>query len=89
MLLKSLSHGYKSVVDKLITYARDQFPGGQYWNHVSATKETPSKLKPNNGFCLGLNNSLPMFQTSTSSMVQIKKVDHNLTTCQIQNKKML
>lgn len=81
MLLKSLSHGCKSVVDKLITYARDQFPGGQYWNNVSATKETPSKLKPKHDFCLGLNDSLLMFQTSRSSMVQIKKVDHSLTTC--------
>ena len=89
MLLKCLSHGYKSVVDKLITYARDQFPGGQYWNHVSATKETLSKLEPNNDLCLGLNDSLLIFQTSRSSMVQIKKVDHSLTTCQIQNKKML
>ena len=89
MLLKSLSHGYKSVVDNLIPYARDQFPDGQYWNHVSATKETLSKLKPNNDFCLGLNDSLLMLQTSRSSMVQTKKVDYSLTTYQIQSKKML
>lgn len=81
MLLTRLSHGCKSMADKLITYAKDQLPGGRYWDPEPETKEILSKLEPNNDLCesiLGLNDYLftaipNMDQLTRSNMVQIKK----------------
>ena len=80
MLLTHLSHGCKSMAHKLITYARDQLPGGRYWDPEPETKEILNKLEPNNDLCesiLGLNDYLftaipNMDQLTRSNMVQIK-----------------
>ena len=81
LLLTRLSHGCKSMADKLITYAKDQLPDGRYWDPEPETKEILSKLEPNNDLCesiLGLNDYLftaipNMDQLTRSNMVQIKK----------------
>ena len=81
LLLTRLSHGCKSMADKLITYAKDQLPGGRYWDPEPETKEILSQLEPNNDLCesiLGLNDYLftavpNMDQLTRSNMVQIKK----------------
>ena len=81
MLLTRLSHGCKSMADKLLTYARDHLPGGRYWDPEPETKEILRKLEPNNDLCesiLGLNDYLftaipNMDQLTRSNMVQIKK----------------
>ena len=81
LLLTRLSHGCKSMADKLITYAKDQLPDGRYWDPEPETKEILSQLEPNNDLCesiLGLNDYLfttipNMDQLTRSNMVQIKK----------------
>ena len=73
-----LSHGCKSMANKLITYAKDQLPDGRYWDPEPETKEILSQLEPNNDLCesiLGLNDYLfttipNMDQLTRSNMVQ-------------------
>ena len=96
MLLTRLSHGCKSMADKLITYARDQLPGGRYWDPEPETKEILNKLEPNNDLCesiLGLNDYLftaipNMDQLTRSNIVQIKN-NKTMEWLDNQNKKIL
>jgi len=82
LLFPLVKLGAVCMKDKLCTYARNQLPGGKYWepedNH---TKKILTSLKPNNDLCesiLGLNDYLTtaipnMKQTTRSNMVMVKK----------------
>jgi len=78
--LTCLSNGC-SKKSKLANYAKDQLPGGKYWEPDADLEKVLSQLEPNNDLCesiLGLNDYLStampnMDQLTRSSMVQIKK----------------
>ena len=73
--------GAVKMVDKLHTYAKDQLPGGRYWEPESSIKKVLSELKPSNDLCesiLGLNDYLTtaipnLHQMARSNLVQMKK----------------
>jgi len=77
-LLKS---GSTSIKQKLLTYARNQLPGGIFWNPDPKVEAILKTLKPNNDVCesiLGLNDCLcsaipNMHQMSRSNLIQVKK----------------
>jgi hypothetical protein len=66
---------------KLTEYARNQLPGGRYWEPEPAIKAVLRNLKPNNDVCesiLGLNDYLTtavpnMHQMTRSNLVEMKK----------------
>ena len=66
---------------KLTEYARNQLPGGRYWEPEPAIKAVLRNLKPNNDVCksiLGLNDYLTiavpnMHQKTRSNLVEMKK----------------
>ena len=76
-----LTHGCVAMLAKLVSYAKDQLPGGRYWNLESNVKDILSNLPANNDLCeslLGLNDYLVtaipnMEQITRSGMVQVKK----------------
>ena len=66
---------------KLTEYAKNQLPGGRYWEPEPGVKAVLRNLKPNNDLCesiLGLNDYLStaipnMHQLTRSNLVEIKK----------------
>lgn len=76
-----LSSGATLMKEKLSSYARNQLPGGIYWDPDPSIKPILKSLKPNNDVCesiLGLNDylstALPnMHQMTKSNLVQVKK----------------
>ena len=66
---------------KLTEYARNQLPGGRYWEAEPAINAILRNLKPNNDLCeslLGLNDYLTtaipnMHQLTRSNLVEMKK----------------
>ena len=81
LLLPLLAVGATEMNSKLITYAKNQLPGGKYWNPEPAVEATLKRLKPNNDLCesiLGLNDYLTttipnLHQLTRSNMIQVKK----------------
>ena len=67
--------------EKLCTYARNQLPGGKYWDPDVSIRKVLVELKPSNDLCesiLGLNDylttSIPnLHQLGRSYLVQVKK----------------
>ena len=66
---------------KLSEYAKNQLPGGRYWEPEPAVKAVLRNLKPNNDICesiLGLNDYLTtaipnLHQMTRSNLVEMKK----------------
>ena len=66
---------------KLYTYAKNQLPGGKYWDPEVCVRKVLAELKPSNDLCesiLGLNDYLTtaipnLHQMSRSNLVQVKK----------------
>ena len=67
--------------EKLCSYAKDQLPGGQYWDADRSVKDVLCQLTPSNDVCesiLGLNDYLTtaipnLHKMSRSNLVQVKK----------------
>ncbi len=86
-LLSCIKNGAVMMKEKLLSYGRDQLPGGRYWNPDDAeTIDALKHLEPSNDLCesmLGLNDylctALPnMQQLTRSNLVEIKK-NHTMT----------
>jgi hypothetical protein len=66
---------------KLSSYAKNQLPGGRYWDPEPDLRSVLKSLKPNNDLCesiLGLNDHLfivmpNLHQISKSNLVQARK----------------
>ena len=73
--------GAAKMKEKLCTYARNQLPGGKYWDPKECVKKVLAELKPSNDLCesiLGHNDYLTtaipnLHQVSRSNLVQVKK----------------
>ena len=82
LLFPLLTAGVAEMKEKLCTYAKDQLPGGKYWDPEPAVEEVLRSIKPNNDLCesiLGLNDYLvtaipDMHQMSRSNLIQVKKI---------------
>ena len=80
-LTSLLVKGACSMREKLCSYAKDQLPGGLYWDPDENVKDILCQLKPSNDVCesiLGLNDYLTtaipnLHQMSRSNLVQVKK----------------
>ena len=80
-LLQLLASGASKMKAKLSTYAKNQMPGGKYWDPEPDVKKILKALKPNNDLCesiLGLNDYLSivmpnLHQMSKSNLVRAKK----------------
>ena len=81
-LYQLLVSGSIKMKEKLCTYAKNQLPGGRYWDpHDVVIKTQLSKIAPSNDLCesiLGLNDYLStkipnLNQRSISNLVEIKK----------------
>ena len=80
-LTSILIKGASNMREKLCSYAKDQLPGGQYWDADRSVKDVLCQLKPSNDVCesiLGLNDYLTtaipnLHQMSRSNLVQVKK----------------
>ena len=81
MLFPLLASGAEAMTKKLYTYAKNQLPGGLYWNPEEEVKEILKKLPPTNDLCeslLGLNDhlttSIPnLCQLTRSNLIESKK----------------
>ena len=81
LLFPLLTAGIAEMKEKLCPYAKDQLPGGKYWDPEPAVEEVLRSIKPNNDLCesiLGLNDYLVtaipnMHQMSRSNLIQVKK----------------
>ena len=81
LLYPLLTAGVAEMKEKLCTYAKDQLPGGKYWEPEPAVETILRSIKPNNDLCesiLGLNDYLVtaipnMHQMSRSNLIQVKK----------------
>ncbi len=73
--------GATAMKNKLSNYAKNQLPGGKYWEPEPAVEAVLKALKPNNDICesiLGLNDYLTtaipnMHQMTRSNLVEVKK----------------
>ena len=80
-LKEILINGVSKMKEKLSSYAKDQLPGGCYWEPDAQVKEILRELKPSNDVCesiLGLNDYLTtaipnLHQLARSNLVQVKK----------------
>ena len=80
-LTELLIKGASKMREKLASYAKDQLPGGCYWQPSEQIKDVLRELKPSNDACesiLGLNDylttALPnLSQMARSNLVQVKK----------------
>ena len=80
-LTSLLGKGASNMKKKLCSYAKDQLPGGCYWDPDDNVKAILCQLKPSNDVCesiLGLNDYLTtaipnLHQMSRSNLVQVKK----------------
>ena len=73
MTLEKISRGTRSMRDKLKSYAKDQLPGGKYWDPPPNVAKILEEIEPSNDVCesiLGLNDWL---QTSMPSASQLTK----------------
>ena len=81
LLYPLLVAGATKMNDKLIHYAKNQLPGGKYWEAEPPIQAVLKNLKPNNDICesiLGLNDYLTtavpnMHQMTRSNLVEVKK----------------
>ncbi len=81
VLYPTLQAGATKMKEKLKNYAKNQLPGGIYWEPEPAVEEVLKRLRPNNDICesiLGLNDyltsALPnMHQQTRSNLVEVKK----------------
>lgn len=70
-----------AMLEKLCSYAKNQLPGGDYWEPDPFVKDVLSKLSPSNHVCesvLGLNDYLTsaipnLDQAARSNLIQAKK----------------
>ena len=80
-LTELLIKGASKMREKLATYAKDQLPGGCYWEPSEQIKDVLRELKPSNDACesiFGLNDHLTtalpnLHQVARSNLVQVKK----------------
>ena len=73
MTMERISRGARSMRDKLKSYAKDQLPGGKYWDPPPNIAKILGQIEPSNDVCesvLGLNDWL---QTSMPSASQLTK----------------
>jgi hypothetical protein len=73
MTLEKISKGARSMRNKLKSYAKDQLPGGKYWDPPPNVAKILGEIEPSNDVCesiLGLNDWL---QTSMPSASQLTK----------------
>ena len=71
MTMERISRGAKSMRAKLKSYAKDQLPGGKYWDPPPNIDKILGQIEPSNDVCesiLGLNDWL---QTSMPSASQV------------------
>ena len=81
ILTSLLVKGASSMKEKLQSYAKDQLPGGRYWDPDENVKRVLCQLRPSNDVCesiLGLNDYLTtaipnLHQMSRSNLVQVKR----------------
>ena len=72
--------------EKLCSYAKDQLPGGLYWDADESVKDILCQLKPSNDVCesiLGLNDYLStaipnLHQMSRQTLYKLKKQNTEL-----------
>ena len=80
-LIPLIAAGATSMSDKLSSYARNQLPGGIYWEPTQEVESVLRGLKPNNDICesiLGFNDYLTtavpnLHQMTRSTLVEVKK----------------
>ena len=80
-LTSLLVRGASSIRKKLCSYAKDQLPGGLYWDADKKVKEVLDQLKPSNDVCesiLGMNDYLTtaipnLHPMSRSNLIQVKR----------------
>lgn len=80
-LRETVIAGARGMLDKLCSYARNQLPGGIFWEPEQSIKDVLRQLKPTNDVAesvLGLNDYLTtaipnLHQTARSSLIQVKK----------------
>ena len=81
VLFPLLASGAAAMKKKLYSYAKNQLPGGVYWDPETEIKEILKKLPPTNDLCeslLGLNDhlttSIPnLCQLTRSNLIETKK----------------
>ena len=81
MLFPLLASGAAAMKKKLCAYAKNQLPGGLFWDPEGEVKEILKKLPPTNDLCeslLGLNDhlttSIPnLCQLTRSNLIETKK----------------
>lgn len=81
LLFPFVASGAAAMKTKLCNYAKNQLPGGKYWNPKEETKKILKSLKPSNDLCesiLGLNDylttALPnLHQMTKSNLTEMKK----------------
>ena len=78
-LTSLLIKGAYNMRDNLCSYAKDQLPGGLYWDADKNVKDILCQLKPSNDVCesiLGLNDYLTTAipKMSRSNLVQINRL---------------
>ena len=89
--------GASKMREKLCSYARDQLPGGRYWDPEPSVKDVLRQLKPSNDVCesiLGLNDYLTtaipnLHQMSCSNLVEVKKNKTLSWLCDLPEKEQL
>ena len=81
MLLKKVANGAKYMRKKLKSYAKEQLPGGKYWDPPSKVAKVLKEIQPSNDICesiLGLNDWLQTImpsvsQLTKSNLIEVKK----------------
>ncbi len=81
LLLPLIAAGTRAMKNKLCAYAKNQLPGGIYWEPEPAVRAILAKLKPTNDLCesiLGLNDHLTtgirnLSQLTRSNLIEVKK----------------
>ena len=81
LLLSMISEGAAAMRKKLLNYAKNQLPGGKYWDPEERIKATLKELNPSNDLCesiLGLNDYLTtaipnLHQVTKSNLTELKK----------------
>ena len=73
--------GATAMEEKLGSYAKNQLPGGKYWDPEQSIKDVLAQIKPTNDVCesiLGLNDYLTtaipnLHQMGRSNLIEVKK----------------
>ena len=78
MVLEKIKHGASQMRAKLKSYAKDQLPGGRYWDPPSHISKILEQIEPSNDICesiLGLNDWLQTAMPSASQLTKSNMIE--------------